>query len=232
MRTERETLRVVKKRLRDLLRRPSPAECLAEVKRHPARRIINPLISFLCHSDESVRWNAIRCIGSVVADLADADPESARVVMRRLMWSLNDESGGIGWGAPEAMGEIMARHAGLAGEYAPILISYLDPRANYLESEVLQRGTVWALGRLGRRFPELVMHAESHLTGLLDSTDATLRGLAVLTLGILGSGRPRERIQALISDPAEILLRENHTSSRRTVGALAQEALERMERRP
>lgn len=24
--------------------------------------------------------------------------DSARIVMRRLMWSLNDESGGIGWG--------------------------------------------------------------------------------------------------------------------------------------
>jgi len=36
------------------------------------------------------------------------------------MWSLNDESGGIGWGAPEAMGAIMARHTGLADEYANI----------------------------------------------------------------------------------------------------------------
>jgi hypothetical protein len=46
-------------------------------------------------------------MGEVMAHLADKDMESARVIMRRLMWSLNDESGGIGWGAPEAMGEIV-----------------------------------------------------------------------------------------------------------------------------
>ena len=55
-------------------------------------------------------------MGAVVAHLAEKDMESARVVMRRLMCSLNDESGGIGWGAPEAMGEIIASHEGLASE--------------------------------------------------------------------------------------------------------------------
>ena len=30
------------------------------------------------------------------------------------MWTLNDESGGIGWGSPEVMGEILAAHKGLA----------------------------------------------------------------------------------------------------------------------
>ncbi len=63
-------------------------------------------------------------MGRVAADLADRDMESARVVVRRLMWNLNDESGGIGWGSPEAMGEIMACHEGLAEEYSCILISF------------------------------------------------------------------------------------------------------------
>ncbi|MEA3417440.1 MAG: hypothetical protein U9R02_15080 [Thermodesulfobacteriota bacterium] len=53
-------------------------------------------------------------MGVVVSNLADHDMESARVIMRRLIWNLNDESGGIGWGSPEAMGEIMARNNRLA----------------------------------------------------------------------------------------------------------------------
>jgi len=53
-------------------------------------------------------------MGRVVSSLAEKDMESARVVMRRLMWNLNEESGGIGWGCPEAMGETMARSAPLA----------------------------------------------------------------------------------------------------------------------
>jgi len=46
----------------------------------------------------------------VISNLTEKEMESARVIMRRLMWSLNDESGDIGWGAPEAMAEIIACH--------------------------------------------------------------------------------------------------------------------------
>ena len=58
--------------------------------------------------DELIRWRAVSAMGIVTAALADARMDAARVIMRRMMWQLNDESGGIGWGIPEAMGEIMA----------------------------------------------------------------------------------------------------------------------------
>ena len=61
-------------------------------------------------------------MGVVVAGLAEHDMESARVVMRRLMWNLNDESGGIGWSSPEAMGEIMDPFPGLAPRRHEIVI--------------------------------------------------------------------------------------------------------------
>ncbi len=93
-----------------------------------------------------------------MANFAEEDMESARVIMRRLMWSLNDESGGIGWGSPEAMGEIIASHDGLAKEYAHVLISYVWEEGNFLEYEPLQRG------------------AGPHLLPYLESTDAAVRG--------------------------------------------------------
>ena len=86
----------------------------------PGRKAVNPLFSFLYHSDDLIRWHAVSAMGLVVSDLADNDMESARIVMRRLIWNLNDESGGIGWGSPEAMGETMAQHAGLARLFAAI----------------------------------------------------------------------------------------------------------------
>ena len=61
-------------------------------------------------------------MGEVVSKIAENDLEFARIIMRRPMLNLNDESGGIGWGAPEAMGEIMARSEKLAEEYHKILI--------------------------------------------------------------------------------------------------------------
>lgn len=95
-------------------------------------------------------------MGAFVANLADEDIESARVIVRRLMWQLNDESGGIGWGAPEVMGEILARHEGLAGEYANILTSHIKEDGNSLEHEPLQRDALWGVARLAQVRPDLV----------------------------------------------------------------------------
>ena len=53
---------------------------------------------------------------------------------RRLIWSLNDESGGIGWGAPEAMGEILARSEKLSCEFYCILLAYIREDGTPLEN--------------------------------------------------------------------------------------------------
>jgi hypothetical protein len=95
-------------------------------------------------------------MGRVVAAMATEKPEQARIVMRRLMWSLNDESGGIGWGAPEAMGEIMARNKTLAREYRNILVSYTNPQGNYLEYEPLRQGADWAMDRVRGVYPDFL----------------------------------------------------------------------------
>jgi hypothetical protein len=58
--------------------------------------VINTLFSFLYNSDPAIKWNAATAMGAAVARLAHEDTESARVIIRRLMWNLNDESGGIG----------------------------------------------------------------------------------------------------------------------------------------
>jgi len=143
-----ESYRKIKKKVSKLLGQDDFTEAVKEISRLPARKVINPLISSLCSIDEKIEYRAAVAIGIVAAKLADHDIESARVIMRRLMWSLNDESGGIGWGAPEAMAEIMARNKKLADEYRKILISYSEPGKNYLEHEGLQRSVRRGLKRL------------------------------------------------------------------------------------
>ena len=81
--------------------------------------------------------------------------------MRRLMWMLNDESGGIGWGAPEAMAEAMACHPRLAEEYVRILLSYIREDGNFLEYEPLRRGALWGIGRLARVYPEMLIELDA-----------------------------------------------------------------------
>ncbi|MEW6356931.1 MAG: DVU0298 family protein [Planctomycetota bacterium] len=149
------------------------------------RKAIRYLLADICSAEDDVRWCAIRTLGQAVAQLADKDIEAARTIMRRLMWSLNDESGGIGWGAPEAMAEIMAHHAGLAGEFAHILISFINPRGNYLGYPPLQRGVLWAIKRMAEVAPARMEEARPFLRALTKSPEAEIREMAVAALNAL-----------------------------------------------
>ena len=196
--------RALKRKIRDLLNSPDLDRALEELCRMPARKVINPLFSFLHHGDEKLKWAAVTAMGAVVAQLADQDMEAARVVLRRLMWSLNDESGGIGWGAPEAMGEILVRHKALAEEYAHILLSYTRPNGNYLEHELLQRGLLWGIGKLAQTRPDFFHNAVPHLIPYLRSKDPTVRALAAKIMGILGIQGARPDLDRLTGDLSEV----------------------------
>jgi alkanesulfonate monooxygenase SsuD/methylene tetrahydromethanopterin reductase-like flavin-dependent oxidoreductase (luciferase family) len=170
----------------------------------PARQAVNPLISFFCSGEELLRWRAVTGLGVVTARLAADRMEAARVVMRRLMWTLNDESGGIGWGAPEALGEITARHAGLAEEYAALLIAYVNPEGNFLEHPMLQRGLLWGLGRLAHARPAKMTGASVFLRPFLSSPDACHRGLAAWALQAIPGHGFTSDLAALARDQAPL----------------------------
>jgi HEAT repeat protein len=200
---------------------------ISELLSLPHSRAINPLIGALCSNDETVRWHAVSALGPVVAGLADSDMEGARVVMRRFMWSLNDESGGIGWGAPEAMGEIMACHARLAGEYNHILVAFMREEGFYLELEALQRGLMWGVGRLAQARPDLLRkrNAPAFLLPYLDSPDSIVCGLAAWALGLLRATEAVPGLKILASDPTPLRHYVNRTFVEETLGSLAQKAL-------
>jgi hypothetical protein len=217
--------RDLKQKVFDLLTADDFNQALETFCSFPARRVINPLLSFLCSMEPQIKWRTITAIGVVVANLAREDMESARVIMRRMIWNLNDESGGIGWGMPEAMGEIMSRHQGLALEYANILTSYVREDGNFLEHPPLQRGVLWGLGRLAQTRPELLNDVASHLHPFLTSKDATLRALAVWTMGLLGGGQSESSLETLLEDEAEVTIYLKGTQQVCRVGDLARKAL-------
>jgi len=217
--------RSLKKKLFDLLNRGVLDEALVEIGRLPPRQIINPLFSFIQSGNEKVKWGAVKVAGLVVSQLAESDLEAARVIMRRLMWNLNDESGGIGWGSPEVMGEILAAHNGLAQEYAHLLLSYAREEGNYLELEALQRGLLWGIGRLAEKRPDLVRGASASLLPHLESQDEVIRGLAARIMGLLQVKEALPGLRNLTRDDSSfvIMIGGNLTTVR--VKDLAEEAL-------
>ena len=217
--------RELKKKILTLLKDEEFDKGLEKICQLPARQAVNPLFSFFYSTNELIKWRAITAMGAVVSRLAEQDMELALVVMRRLIWNLNDESGGIGWGSPEAMGEIMSRHFRLAEEYAFLLVSYVNEQGNYIEHPILQRGVLWGLGRLAHSRPRLVKHAVSFLPPYMRSEDAIHRGLAVWTAGALDSGLTKPLLQHLSNDNATVKIFIDMHLIERTVGQLAREAL-------
>jgi len=172
--------RTLKKQIHTLLSATDQPAAHRQILALPPNQVIGPLIAHLCAVDEHVKGRAIVALGQVVARLADHDMEAARIVMRRFMYMLNDESGGIGWGVPEAFAEILACHAGLAAEYTNILVSFMREDGFYLEYEPLQRGLLWGINRLAEVHPELLhkFNATDYLRAYLNSKDPAIRGLA------------------------------------------------------
>ncbi len=197
------------------------------------RQLITPLFSALCHADELVRWHAVSVFGRIVARLARQDMESARIVMRRFLWSLNDESGGIGWGAPEAMAEAMFRHEALADEYLHMLVSYmredgpeLFQDGNYIELPMLQRGLLWGIDRLIGRYRQRLegMGVAADLKPYLLSEDGDVRGLAVRGLGRLGAVSLFREIPGLADDLHQVRLYSEEGFTNPTVAELVRQA--------
>lgn len=211
---------------------------LSEVRRQLSflddRDVVNPLFSALLAANEIVRWHGVAAFGWVVPAIADKDLEAARVIMRRFLWSLNDESGGIGWGAPEAMAEIMAHDDRLLREYLHMLISYaredgpeLFQDGNFLELPMLQRGVLWGLGRLCSVHAAVMREAGigEDLRCYLQSEDGEVRGLALWALTWLGDDSVCDDLAGLLMDQAVVNIYHDDHLKPEKVCALAERYL-------
>lgn len=225
-----QSKRALKREVLNIISSDNWEEKLDDLLELPAMQVTNALIASLCDTDEEIKWRVITSIGITVSRLADDDVESARTIMRRLMWSLNSESGGIGWGAPEAMAEIMSVHSVLAKEFAQILVSYaVHEGDNFLELPALQRGVLWGLGRFSQTRPELMQDVPSELSFFIMSDDAAVRGLAAWVAGIMKARELSGDIEKLLHDDTEIHLYIDRALRKRKVRDIAHEALAHME---
>ncbi len=228
------TFRQLKQEVRAVLAAPDWRERLPELAAWPAKQVTGPLFSFLLDREEAVRWRAVEAFGLTAARLAEEGMEQARVLLRSCMWRLNEESGNLGWGIPESMAMSLVRHEGLAREYHRILCSYIfdDPACdgNYLDHALLRRGVHWGLARLAQARPLLVEPARPFLLRALAEEDPGCRGLAAWTLGLLGERAALPRLRELTDDAASFRLFRDGELSSVTVGELAAEAVEALEK--
>lgn len=233
--------RQIKRKVLEILALPDLDDVLTGLEKFAAKDCVNALFAGICRSEELLRWHAISAMGVAVDRLAVQDMEEARIIMRRFLWSLNDESGGIGWGAPESMAEVMHHNRRLAEEYIHMLVSYMQEDGeelfqdgNFLEHETLQCGLLWGIGRLSKRRGDMLRKyaISKDLQFYLQSADPAVRGMAARAFGLLGAddmpSSVLDTLQALQDDGYSMRLYEDGRLSSVTVGDLADQALERL----
>ena len=126
--------------------------------------------------DDLLRWRAVEAAGRVATVRARGDVEAAREMIRRALWLMNDESGGVLWVGPEVIGAVLAHVPALQAEF-------LDVLASFLEEEPFRPGTRWALWRVALADPAAVASAAgTALAASLADPDPAVRGLAALAL--------------------------------------------------
>lgn len=158
---------------------------------------ITALLALLLYeTDELIRWRCVEGLGLLAVDLAPRGLEQLRDIVRRLLWTMNDESGNVGWFAPEAIGEILANVPRLAREYAGLL-------PNFLAEEPFERGTHWAMVRVARKNIagpaglKFIEEGADVLLKSLEDKDAFTRAHAALALRRLGrlTGAPAAAVE-------------------------------------
>ena len=197
--------RQTKKKVTQILCGSQRTEAFALLERIPEEQLIGPLFSHFYAMDELIKFRSIMAMGELALRLSVKQMEKARILMRRIMWNLNDESGGIGWGSPEAMGQILYTSPALAMEFKSILFSYLDPRGNFLEHELLQRGVLWGIGTYLKAFSrDLDDITEGLIFAHLHSLDPVKRGYAIRALINADRFNPKRVPEHILTDSEQI----------------------------
>lgn len=163
------------------------------------KRVLSLLTAQTYHPDHLIGWRAVQAFGMAAQRIAEGgDAEYVRNHLRRQFWLVNDESGGIGWRAPELIGETLRRCPGRYEEFVSPLVYLLD-----IEEEDAPRfrlGTLWAIGRIAPDRPPVVSLAPPLVLPCLQDADPEARGMALWCLGCIGY---RETIPGLASLQAD-----------------------------
>lgn len=98
------------------------------------KNILGWLISLSYDKEDIISWKAIEAMGHVAEEYVKANYiEDLRNTIRKLLWSMTDESGGIGWRAAELIAEIVYADPKLFADIIPILWSQREEKS-FLES--------------------------------------------------------------------------------------------------
>lgn len=208
----------LKNKVKELLRAKAYNE-IAELAKTD-KGVIRQTISLAYDKEDPMTWRAIEAIGFIAGALSVERIDIIKDTIRRLLWSMSEESGGIGWSSAEMLGEIIKANPDEFTDIIPIVWSFKD-------EEMFRPGTIWAMGRIALERTDLAEFILKDLQLMTTDKNPTVRGYAALVVGIMGAGEFAEDIKNLADDNSSINFYQDGDLIKRTVGEIAEEAISR-----
>jgi len=167
-------------------------------------RVISILVTLTYDADPLISWRAIDAIGRCAAHLSAIRPESMKNSLRRLFWMMSDESGAVGWHAPEVIGEIIRSDPRAFADFIPLTISLLDMEPE--DRPPFLPGILYALGRIGEMAAGSVDPCLPSVFDALADVAAPTRATAVCCLGRLKAWSLLMQRPELDQDKAKVIV--------------------------
>lgn len=177
----------------------------------------------LYEPDEDFLWPAVKAVALLMERWwASGEEERVREYIRTLLWSLNDESGGIGWNAPQTIAEIIVNIPSLLEPYASMMIT------RTLEEPPLVNSCLWAIGRLGERVHRVLEQFDDLALAVFRSTSPQTLGLAAWAMGEAAFAPADPHLQGLRNRPDTVRIYLDGRPVDKPIGEWATEALDRI----
>ncbi len=144
-----------------------------------SRKVFSVLVRLAYDKATLIGWRAIKAIGHVSSLYVNNNYDFLRDAIRKLLWSLSDESGGIGWSAPEILGEIVGTDPEKMSDVIPLIADIFA-----VEERVFRPGVLYALTRIAETHPEFVVRFQKLVRDGLQEHDPLCRiyALELVTL--------------------------------------------------
>lgn len=182
------------------------------------KRTLSFLTALTYDQESLISWRAVEALGLAASKISEKDIAYVRNHLRRLFWLLTDESGGIGWRAPEAIAEIIRQQPDYFREFIPILVNLMDTVPE--DALRFRASWLWAMGRLAGVLQDKTQNVLPWIYPCLGDPDSQVRGMAVWCLRQLNHPFPPGQRMSLESDMGEVVLYIDHQTERTQIREL------------
>lgn len=189
------------------------------------RKVLSVLVRLSYDKDTLIGRRAIIAIGRVASVFVRSNYVFLRETVRKLLWSLSDESGGIGWSAPEILGEIISADPSKFSDVVPLIAEVYS-----IEEKVFRPGVLYAFGKIAEVSPETVSPFQMLIVDGLSEQDPLSRVYSLELVRMLKDKLIPENLEAakdqvgrLRQDRAEAWIYRNGGFRSIEVGELADE---------